>query len=63
MQCALQRHEKDLAERRARREDELAFIKIEIDKQNEKDAKEKDAMDQMKKFQMQELDIQVAKRK
>lgn len=52
MQCALQRHEKDLAERRARREDELAFIKIEIDKQNEKDAKEKDAMDQMKKFQM-----------
>ena len=57
MEIALQRYEKDLSEKRHRKQDELDYIDRIVQKEKEKEATEKEAVRKMKQFQAKELDI------
>ena len=56
MEIALKRYEQDLADKKTRRKQELDNIEIVVEKEKAKEQKEKDAVTNLKKFQMKSLD-------
>ena len=56
MEIALKRYEQDLAEKRTRRNNDLDNLEKVVEKEKERAAKEKEAVTNLKKFQMKSLD-------
>ena len=63
MEIALKRYEQDLAEKRTRRKNDLDNLERGVEREKERVAKEKEAVTNLKKIQMQSLDDQVEQKK
>ena len=63
MEIALKRYEQDLADKKSRRKQELDNIELVVEKEKAKEQKEKEAVTNLKKFQMKSLDDQVEEKK